>query len=231
MSNSYSASNVCTVATVGANTFIMAKTRSQYFKVGMLVQIGTAYTSQNIADNRYITDISEYDATNDVITVDGASFTTLTSTIVTWAQSLPFAQLMALKNESGYVLQFGANNLSHVCYRGIWDLWGSMYEWMSGLYRYDLQFYACFDWSKMNVSDPRGVAGWVATGIAPNVANDYLKTRQVYKGGTWRNRVASGNWCRVSDLVCGICVLFQRWLYGLKGCLCGGVAGSTVRRL
>ncbi|NCB66806.1 MAG: hypothetical protein EOM48_11665, partial [Bacilli bacterium] len=155
ITNSYSASNVCTVATESANTFIMAKTRSQYFKVGMLVQIGTTYTSQNIAANRYITDISEYDANNDIVTVDGASFTTtLTSTIATWAQPLPLAQLMALKNESGYVLQFGANNLSHVCYRGIWDLWGNMYEWMSGLYRYDLQFYACFDWTKMNVNDP-----------------------------------------------------------------------------
>ncbi len=182
LNNSYSASNVCTVATTGANTFIMAKTRSQYFSVGMMVQIGTAYTSNNIAANRYITDISEYDATNDTITVDGAVFTTTTSsTIATWGQPLPEAQLQALGNESGYVLQFGAENKSHVCYRGIWDLWGNMWQFMSGLYRYDLQFYACFDVTKMNVNDPRVATGWIATNIVPDLPNGYLKERQTYR--------------------------------------------------
>ncbi len=223
MTYSYSASNVCTVPTVGANTFIMAKTRSQYFKVGMLVQIGTAYTSQNIAANRYITDISEYDSTNDIITVDGASFTTtLTSTIATWAQPLPLAQLMALKNESGYVLQFGANNLSHVCYRGIWDLWGNMYEWMSGLYRYDLQFYACFDWTKMNVNDPRGVAGWVATGIAPNVANGYLKTRQVYKGALGEIGLPAATGAGSATWYAAYAYYFNSEYMGLRAVRCGG---------
>ncbi len=182
LSNSYSALNVCTVATTGANTFIMAKTRSQYFAVGMMVQIGTAYTSNNIASNRYITDISGYDETNDIITVDGTPFTTTTSsTIATWGQPLPESQLLALGNESGYVLQFGAQNKSHVCYRGIWDLWGNMWQFMSGLYRYDLQFYACFDVTKMNVNDPRVATGWIATNIVPDLPNGYLKERQTYK--------------------------------------------------
>ena len=231
MTNSYSASNVCTVATFGANTFIMAKTRSQYFKVGMLVQIGTAYTSQNIAANRYITDISEYDETNDVIMVDGDSFTTtLTSTIATWAQPLPLAQLMALKNESGYVLQFGANNLSHVCYRGIWDLWGNLYEFMSGLYRYDLQFYACFDWTKMNVNDPRGVAGWIATGIAPNVANGYLKTRQVYKGALGEIGLPAAIGAGSSTWYAAYAYYFNDGYMGLRAVGCGGnwYSGANV---
>jgi hypothetical protein len=223
MTNSYSASNVCTVATSNANTFILAKTRSQYFKVGMLVQIGTSYTSQNIAANRYITDISEYDATNDVITVDGATFTTtITSTIATWAQPLPLAQLMALKNESGYVLQFGANNLSHVCYRGIWDLWGDMYEWMSGLYRYDLQFYACFDWTKMNVADPRGAAGWVATGIAPDIANGYLKTRQVYKGALGEIGLPSATGAGSATWYAAYAYYFNSGYMGSRAVSCGG---------
>jgi len=182
MSNSYSALNVCTVATSTANTFIMAKTRSTYFKVGMMVQIGTSYTANGLAANRYITEISEYDGTNDTITVDGAVFTTTTSsTIATWGQPLPEAQLQALKNESGYVLQFGAENLSHVCYRGIWDFWGNMWQFMSGLTRYDMQFYSCLDITKMNVNDPRSVAGWIPTGKAPDLTEGYLKTRQTYR--------------------------------------------------
>jgi hypothetical protein len=223
MGNSYSASNVCTVATVDAHTFIMAKTRSQYFKVGMLVQIGTAYTSSNIARNRYITDISEYDETNDVITVDGDVFTTtLTSTIATWGQPLPLAQLMALKNESGYVLQFGASNQSHVCYRGIWDLWGNMYEWMSGLYRYDLQFYACFDWTKMNVYDPREASGWIATGIAPDVANGYLKTRQVYKGALGEIGLPSATGAGSSTWYAAYLWAFNSGYMGVRAVRCGG---------
>lgn len=189
----------------------------------MLVQIGTAYTSQNIASNRYITDISEYDETNDVITVDGATFTTtLTSTIATWAQPLPLAQLMALKNESGYVLQFGASNQSHVCYRGIWDLWGNMYEWMSGLYRYDLQFYACFDWTKMNVYDPRGATGWVATGIAPDIANGYLKTRQVYKGALGEIGLPSAVGAGSATWYAAYLYYFNNGYMGLRAVLCGG---------
>ena len=182
MTNSYSALNVCTVATENANTFIMATARSAYFKVGMMVQIGTSYTTNALAANRYITEISEPVEGNVTVTVDGAVFTTTTSsTIATWGQPLPEAQLQALKNESGYVLQFGAENLSHVCYRGVWDFWGNMWQYLSGLTRYDLQFYVCHDITKMNVNDPRNVAGWIPTGIAPNIANGYLKTRQTYR--------------------------------------------------
>ena len=45
---------------------------------------------------------------------------------------------------------------------------------------------------------------------------DYLKNTASVQGGTWRNRVASGNWCRVSDLVCGISVYFNDGYMGLR---------------
>lgn len=186
VSGAYNSSNanVCTEVTTDANTFILAKTRSQYFHVGMMVQVGTAYSNGNIAADRYIIDIQEHDIDNDVITLSGDTFTTtLTSTINAWGQPLPMDHLLALGNESGYVLQFGSTVKSHVCYRGIWDLWGNIYEWVSGVMRYDLQFYVCHDPVLANVNTPVSKTGWVATGIAPNLSNSYLKNREFFDDG------------------------------------------------
>jgi hypothetical protein len=176
--------NVCTEATSDANTFIIAKTRSQYFHEGMMVQVGSGYSNQGIARDRYIVSIEEHDQDNDVITLDGAAFTTtLSSQITAWGQPVPIEQIMALGNESGYVEQFGEEDRSHVCYRGIWDLWGNVWQWMTGLYRNDLQFYICHDPVLANVSTPIGQTGWEATGIAPNLGNDYLKERDFFDDG------------------------------------------------
>jgi len=184
LSNNYSASNVCTVATENAHTFVMAKTRSQYFKVGMMVQIGTTHTDNSIASNRAITDISEYDETNDTITVDGAPFTTtITSTIATWGQLVPVENMDALKGESGYITRFGSASQSNVCWRWIWDLWGNVWEWLGGVLRSEGKFYLCFDRDNYQ-SDPVGKDGWVDTGYTPVVENGYQKEREVI---TYRN--------------------------------------------
>ena len=184
LSNSYSASNVCTVATESAHTFIMAKTRSQYFKVGMTVQIGNSYTTAGIASNRNIIDISEYDETNDTITVDGDPFTTtITSTIATWGQIVPAENMDALNGESGYITRFGSATQSNVCWRWIWDLWGNVWEWLGGVLRSAGKFYICFDRDNYQ-SDPVGKDGWVDTGCTPVVENGYQKEREVI---TYRN--------------------------------------------
>lgn len=185
LSDSYSASNVCTVATVDANTFIMAKSRSQYFKVGMMVQIGTAHTNNNIASNRTITEIAEYDETNDTVTVDGAPFTTtITSTIATWGQPVPAENMDALKGESGYITRFGSASQSNVCWRWIWDLWGNVWEWLGGVLRVDGKFYLCFNRDDYQSSTPVGKAGWIDTGYAPVAENGYQREREVI---TYRN--------------------------------------------
>lgn len=186
LSNSYSASNVCTVATVDANTFIMAKTRSQYFKVGMMVQIGTAHTNASIASNRTITEITEHDAENDVITVDGAIFTTTTSsTIATWGQIVPVENMDALKGESGYITRFGSASQSNVCWRWIWDLWGNVWEWLGGVLRVDGKFYLCFNRDDYQSTTPVGKANWIDTDYAPVAENGYQKEREIisYNGG------------------------------------------------
>lgn len=225
VSGAYNSSNanVCTEVTTNANTFILAKTRSQYFHVGMMVQVGTAYSNGNIAADRYIIDIQEHDIDNDVITLSGDTFTTtLTSTINAWGQPLPMDQLLALGNESGYVLQFGSTVKSHVCYRGIWDLWGNVYEWMTGLLRHDLQFYVCHDPVLANVNTPIGKNGWTATAIAPNIPNGYLKNRQFFDDGF-------GSFGLPAEGGAGSVTWYAAYLYhfndgymGVRAVLCGG---------
>lgn len=221
----YSSSNlnVCTEATTDANTFIIAKTMSANFFEGMMVQVGTSYASQSIAKDRYILSIEEYDQDNDTITLDGAPFTTTTSSqISAWGQPLPIDQMLALGNESGYVLQFGSTVKSHVCYRGIWDLWGNVYEWMTGLLRHDLQFYVCHDPVLANVNTPIGKNGWTATAIAPNIPNGYLKNRQFFDDGF-------GSFGLPAEGGAGSVTWYAAYLYyfndgymGVKAVLCGG---------
>ena len=169
-----------------------------------MVQIGTAYTNAGIASDRNITDIAEYDATNDTITVDGAPFTTTTlSTIATWGQLVPVENMDALKGESGYITRFGSASQSNVCWRWIWDLWGNVWEWLGGVLRSAGKFYICFDRDNYQ-SDPVGKDGWVDTGYTTVAENGYQKEREVitYRDGqislpktTGGSGVGANSWC------------------------------------
>jgi len=175
----------CTVSQTDANSIIIANAGVTNMRVGMLMQIGTAYTAQDVASNRYITLIEEYDASNKRITVDGATFDSVagTTTIVSWGQPVPLAQIDALGTESGYVTQFDSVNRSHVCYRGIWDLWGNVRQWMAGLMRHDDgantgTFYLTNDSALMNTTDPRTT--WESTAVRPDLTNGYIKDMKPY---------------------------------------------------
>jgi len=172
----YSASIVCTLAQTGANSIIIATTQATNFYVGMMAQIGSAYTSQNIAANRYITLIEDMGDGNTRITVDGAAFNTaLGNTIACWDQPVPLAQIDALHGGSGYITQFNSVYRSHVCYRGAWDLWGNLWQFVAGFYRKDMAVYVCFDPSKYTVTDPTLDAAWIYLGT-PNLTDGYQKT-------------------------------------------------------
>lgn len=63
-------------ATVGettVNRIIIEKSRAENFVVGQTISIGTAYSNESIADNRIVTDIVSYDATNSAVYFDGAA--------------------------------------------------------------------------------------------------------------------------------------------------------------
>ena len=165
------------VASTNANT-VTLDSLGQPFYVGMLVQIGTSYTNNSIASNRYITDISD-DGTYLTITVDGDSFSTSVGDfIATWGQPVPQSQYETMGDGSGYILQYESENRSHVCYRGIWDLWGNIWQFNAGFMRYDGQYYGCTDKTKYKVTDPRSADGWVDLGIGGYADNGYQQIRE-----------------------------------------------------
>ncbi|MEA5031993.1 MAG: hypothetical protein VB025_07565 [Sphaerochaeta sp.] len=174
------AAYLAVAATTSANTVTIPDTPTNFY-VGMVVQIGTAYTNNSIAKDRKITDVTNNLDGTQTITVDGAPFNTAIGTsIATWGQPVPSEQIDALDGGSGYILQFGSSARSHVSYRGIWDLWGNVWSFTYGFARYDGRYYVCFDQSKYNVSDPRSNAGWFDTGKSVYIENGYQYTREPF---------------------------------------------------
>ena len=169
------------VATTTSATTITIPDTLTNFYVGMVVQIGTAYTNNSIAKDRKITDVTNNLDGTQTITVDGAPFNiAIGNSIATWGQPVPSDQIDALDGGSGYILQFDSSTRSHVSYRGIWDLWGTVWSFTYGFARYDGRYYVCFDQSKYNVADPRSDAGWFDTGEGVYIDNGYQYTRKPF---------------------------------------------------
>lgn len=169
------------VGTTG-NTVTVDSTKPFY--VGMLVQIGTAYTNNSIASDRFIISITDNLDGTQTLTLGGEPFTvSVGDTCVTWAQPVPQEAIDALNGGSGYYLQFGSENRSHVSYRDIWDIFGNAWQFVAGFMRYDGQFYGCTDPTKMNVTDPRNAEGWVDLGLNIQADNGYQKVRKAVQIG------------------------------------------------
>ena len=152
---------------------------TKLFYVDMVVQIGTAYSNNSIAQSRKITNIVDNLDGTQTLTVDGASFSVVIgNTCVTWSQPVPKTQFDAIGNGSGYINQFGSINKSHCCYRGMWDTYGNMWQLLGGWMRYDGEIFICSDPSKFNIVDPRGADGWVSTGHTPFAPNGHQKIRE-----------------------------------------------------
>lgn len=177
MPYSSSADYLLTANTIDGNDVVLADA-SQPFYVGMTVQIGTNYTNNSIVQDRLITNV---DRTGGVLTLtlDGDPFSaSIGNAVASWGQSVPQTQFDTIGDGSGYILQHDSVNRSHVCYRGIWDLWGNVWQFYAGFMRYDGRYYGCTDPTKYNVSDPRGADGWVDLGIGEYADNGYQQVRE-----------------------------------------------------
>jgi len=186
------------VATTDSNTVTVDDGLSFY--VGMMVQVGTAYSNNSIASDRYITDIVDNGDGTQTLTLDGDSFSvSVGDTCVTWAQPIPQAQYDVMKNGSGYILQFGSIYRSHVFYRGM-PLQGNQWVLTDGFRRYDGEYYGCTDPQFYGASDIRTSEGWTKLGYNIQSDNGYQKIRECIKldGGfidvpiEWGNIASSG---------------------------------------
>jgi hypothetical protein len=166
-------------ATTSANTITIADTVTNFY-AGMVVQIGTAYSNNNIAANRTITDVTDNLDGTQTITVDGDPFSVaIGNSVVTWGQPVPVDQMDALHGESGYITQFESSVRSHVCWRWIWDLWGNVWELLGGILRVEGTFYISFNRDAHDDFSPVGNPDWVDTDYTPIVENGYQKEREV----------------------------------------------------
>ncbi len=174
----------CTVSQTGANSIIIANAGAVNMRVGMVMQIGTSYTSQNVAANRTITAIEDYDASNKRITVDGAAFDSVsgTTTIVSWGQPVPKSQLESMGLDCGWISQFDSENRSHVFAYGIADVWGNVWSFERGKMRNNGRWYFCWHPAKCKgVTNPVGADGYIDSQIDFYMpGNGYLKEVQFF---------------------------------------------------
>ena len=168
------------VASTG-NTVVVDSDKPFY--VGMMVQVGTSYTNNSVASDRYITAITDNGDDTQTLTLDGDSFTVaIGNTCVTWGQPIPQAQFDTMQNGSGYILQFGSTARSHVFYRGM-ELQGNMWCLVDGFRRYDGEYYGCTDPQYYGASDVRTSEGWTDLGYNILADNGYQKLRECIKLG------------------------------------------------
>jgi hypothetical protein len=167
-------------ATSDANTVTLSD--SPYYAEGMLVQVGSSYSNNSVAADRYITDVTDNLDGTQTLTLSGDPFSvSIGDYCVTWGQPVPEEQIDALNGESGYITQFGSQNRSHVSYRGIWDLWGNIWQWNYGFIRYDGVYYISTQPSYYNIGgtfDPRAETGWTEISGTGYLDNGYQKTRK-----------------------------------------------------
>ena len=67
----YVATDTATVAESGANRIIVANAVAAKYVIGQTILIGTSLGSSNVANNRIVTAIEDYDAQNKAIVFDG----------------------------------------------------------------------------------------------------------------------------------------------------------------
>lgn len=125
-SMSYTSSAVATVTESTVNRIIMSTTQASSFVVGQTIAIGTSLGSNSVCENRLITSIDTYDASNTAITFDG---TTVNINIGNVASSRAWINgvLDGIEASSGSI---GSNTSGkYPCiWRGKVDPWGNAYS-------------------------------------------------------------------------------------------------------
>ena len=181
-----------TVAQTAQASVIMATATANLFKAGMMVQVGTTYSNENVAANRKVISVEAYDETSSRVNLSGDAFdSTVGNFCVARCQPVTGEMLDIFEGGSGFYRPAGyANSQCNVCYRGFWDLWGNAWNWLDGVLKQDGRFYVCFDPTKYGNADdstaskyPAVADGWVDIGYIRNIPNGWQKTRKIYSDG------------------------------------------------
>lgn len=142
----YNADDLATVATTNGNKFICSNAVAGNYVVGQTIVIGSTKNGSEIANNRRITSIETYDASNKAIVFDGAAVNVAVGNYISsrcWfsggSDSVITPSGSAVSNTSGkYQMR----------YRYVEDLWGNQWSIMADVLIQDYQTYVCKDPTK-----------------------------------------------------------------------------------
>ncbi len=126
---SYSADHKATVAEEAANRIIISKNYASSYVVGQGIAIGTALGSTNVANNRTVTAIADYDDTNTAISFDGDPVNIAVGNIV-FAIAWKTGSCDNVLTSSGTPVSNTSGKYTCI-YRGEETPFGNAFEWIS----------------------------------------------------------------------------------------------------
>jgi hypothetical protein len=138
-----SSSHLATVAESAVNRIIVSNANAALYAVGLPIGIGTSQGGNQIFYGRNITSIDVYDASNKAITFDGAAVNIAVGNYlynVGWKSGA----CAGVAAQSGSIASNSIGK-SPFIYRGIENLWGSVYQFVDGVNITDGQAWVCLN--------------------------------------------------------------------------------------
>jgi len=142
-SGQYTATHLATVAESNTNRIILANANANLYAVGQPISIGTSQGGNQICYGRTITSIDVYDASNKAITFDGTTVNIEVGNFLYntgWKSG--FSSNIVASSGS---LTSNSDGKSPFVYRGIENIYGSVYQWIDGLNINEYQGWVCKD--------------------------------------------------------------------------------------
>lgn len=128
---SYSKDHTATVAEDAANRIIISKNYASYYVLGQGIAIGTALGSANVANNRTVTSIEDYDETNIAISFDGEPVNISVGNVV-FAIAWKTGSCDNVLASSGSPVSNTSGKYTCI-YRGEETPFGNAFEWISDI--------------------------------------------------------------------------------------------------
>lgn len=127
----YSKDHTATVAEDAANRIIISKNYASYYVLGQGIAIGTALGSANVANNRTVTSIEDYDETNIAISFDGEPVNISVGNVV-FAIAWKTGSCDNVLASSGSPVSNTSGKYTCI-YRGEETPFGNTFEWISDI--------------------------------------------------------------------------------------------------
>jgi hypothetical protein len=127
----YTSSHLATVAETGVNRIIVANATAALYAAGQTISVGTTQGGNQIFYGRTITGITTYDGGNKAVAFDGAPANIAIGNMLYntgWISG--FSTSLAAKSGSP---TSNSDGLHPCSYRGVENLWGSIYEFIDGI--------------------------------------------------------------------------------------------------